>query len=374
VVPNDRKVRIEVGYGLEGSITDALSSRIIRSVIGPAFRSGDYGGGVDRALEALMTAASGKAPDLPQDARDNQNQQHGAPPINIVFLLFLFLPFILPFIFGGRRGRRGLGGFFIGGGAWGASSGGGGGWGGGGGVGGGGGGAAASRAAAAVSGAAVRRVPGEASDADGDAVKTVSEADAQRIEGAIAALEARSRAEFVVAVVPASARYSRGRAAVAVAWAVGAALLYFRFLPWGGEMAGLALQVPVAAAVWALFGWAPLHRLLISPAQADKAVRGNAFRLFAERGIHRTRDATGILLLISELEHRAVLLGDRGVHDVVGDAGWAAHVQHLVGRIREGKTAEGVIEVIERLAAVLERDAPVLPDDTDELPNRIVRE
>lgn len=197
--------------------------------------------------------------------------------------------------------------------------------------------------------------------------------DIRRIEAAIGALEQKTSAEFVVAVVPSSARYSRGRAAVAVVWAVASAILYFRFVPWGGELAALALQLPVAGAVWALFGWPPLHRLLVPAAEAERAVRANAFRLFAERGVYRTRDATGVLVLVSELEHKAVILGDRGVHHLVGDAGWQAHVAHLVGRIREGKGADGVIEVLEGVASVLAEHAPRKPDDTDELPNQVVR-
>jgi putative membrane protein len=228
---------------------------------------------------------------------------------------------------------------------------------------------AVSRAEAAEAAVAVALpAPGK-----GKSVSTFTNEDIQRIEGAVSALEAKTSAEFVVAVVPASAHYSRGRAAVAIVWAVAAAIVFFRFVPWGGEMTALALELPVAWAVWALFGWTPLHRRLISAAEAERAVRANAFRIFAERGVYRTRDATGVLILVSELEHRAVILGDRGVHGVVGDAGWQAHVAHLVQRIREGKGADGVIEVLERLSALLERGVPRKADDTDELPNTVVR-
>jgi uncharacterized protein len=46
VVPQDRRMRIEVGYGLEGTLTDAHASRIIRNVMTPRFKQGDYDGGV----------------------------------------------------------------------------------------------------------------------------------------------------------------------------------------------------------------------------------------------------------------------------------------------------------------------------------------
>jgi uncharacterized protein len=56
----DRKVRIQPGYGLEGALPDALCSRIIRETIAPAFRSGNYGAGIDAALTAVMKATGGE--------------------------------------------------------------------------------------------------------------------------------------------------------------------------------------------------------------------------------------------------------------------------------------------------------------------------
>ena len=57
VVKDDRKIRIEVGYGLEPSLTDAVTSRIISETIAPKFRDNDYDGGIAAGLEALMQAA-----------------------------------------------------------------------------------------------------------------------------------------------------------------------------------------------------------------------------------------------------------------------------------------------------------------------------
>src|SRR5438445_13588701 len=54
VVPGDRKVRIEVGYGLEGTLTDAKSSRIIREEMVPRFRTGDFSGGITAGVKAVL--------------------------------------------------------------------------------------------------------------------------------------------------------------------------------------------------------------------------------------------------------------------------------------------------------------------------------
>ena len=53
VAPNEHKVRIEVGYGLEGTLTDALSSVIISSAIVPRFKAGDFSGGIERGVDGL---------------------------------------------------------------------------------------------------------------------------------------------------------------------------------------------------------------------------------------------------------------------------------------------------------------------------------
>jgi uncharacterized protein len=61
VVPDDHKMRIEVGYGLEGTLTDVQSSRIIRNVMTPAFKGGDYDGGVKAGVDAVIATLEGKA-------------------------------------------------------------------------------------------------------------------------------------------------------------------------------------------------------------------------------------------------------------------------------------------------------------------------
>ena len=58
VAPADHKVRIEVGYGLEPVLTDALSEQIIANDIVPAFRKGDIAGGVTAGTDAIAVAAS----------------------------------------------------------------------------------------------------------------------------------------------------------------------------------------------------------------------------------------------------------------------------------------------------------------------------
>jgi uncharacterized protein len=60
VAKNDRKLRIEVGYGLEGALTDVTSRRIIDEIIVPKFRSGDFAGGIDAGVDRMIAVANGE--------------------------------------------------------------------------------------------------------------------------------------------------------------------------------------------------------------------------------------------------------------------------------------------------------------------------
>jgi uncharacterized protein len=67
VAKNDRRLRIEVGYGLEGALTDVTAKRIIDEIITPKFRNGDFAGGISDGVERMIRVADGEA--LPAPAR-----------------------------------------------------------------------------------------------------------------------------------------------------------------------------------------------------------------------------------------------------------------------------------------------------------------
>jgi uncharacterized protein len=151
VAPTEHRVRIEVGYGLEPIITDALSEVIIQQAVLPKFRTGDFNGGVEAGADALIqqlsldpSQAEAKAAAAAQQAQGNQGAMSGASPLSIL-LIILFVAIalgrvfggfgFLPFLFmGGLGGGRGYGGGGFGGGGFGGGGfgGGGGGFGGGG--------------------------------------------------------------------------------------------------------------------------------------------------------------------------------------------------------------------------------------------------
>ena len=134
VFAEERKIRIEVGYGLEGTVTDAFASRVIREQIGPAFQRGAWGEGLTAGADAIMQKIrTGEEPVPPVRRRGEGGGREDIGIIPILVILFVVF-FVLAPMLSGRR--KGCGGcifpffFFPGGGI--TLGGGGGGWGGGG--------------------------------------------------------------------------------------------------------------------------------------------------------------------------------------------------------------------------------------------------
>jgi putative membrane protein len=200
-----------------------------------------------------------------------------------------------------------------------------------------------------------------------------SETDRRRIEEAVRALEKESATELVVAIVPRSADYWEPRIGLAIAWSLAAAIAVLRLRPELDPLWAVLLQIPMGLLTFLLFGLGPLARLLVPKSASRDAVERRAFELFAARGLHTTRDRTGMLILVSELEHRVVILGDRAIHERVGSAGWQAHVDHVIAAIQRGDAATGLLEVMERLGRAHAELLPVGQGDENEIPDDIVR-
>jgi hypothetical protein len=99
IAKNDRKMRIEVGNGMEGLLTDARASQIIRNTITPKFRSGDYTGGVEAGVKRIIDAAEGK--DQSVDSEDMESI------ISLIFIIVLiFIVVIIATRKGSRSGKR----------------------------------------------------------------------------------------------------------------------------------------------------------------------------------------------------------------------------------------------------------------------------
>jgi uncharacterized protein len=119
VAPHERKVRIEVGYGLEGTLTDAISKLIITNAIVPRFKVNDYAGGIDRGVDdiiAVLTTDSADWQARPHLRVDDQPSLVDAAVPILVLIIFVILFLTMMHNArnsGGRIVRRGGNSIFI---------------------------------------------------------------------------------------------------------------------------------------------------------------------------------------------------------------------------------------------------------------------
>jgi uncharacterized protein len=138
VAPNERRVRLEVGYGLEGTLTDALATVIITNAITPRLKAGDFGGGISRGVDDVITVLTTDASDWQKRPSLRLDGEQTSDPVNWLIIALLialvtllivspgfrwfFLNVVLNLLFnsGGLRsggGTLGGGGFSGGGGS-----------------------------------------------------------------------------------------------------------------------------------------------------------------------------------------------------------------------------------------------------------------
>jgi len=201
----------------------------------------------------------------------------------------------------------------------------------------------------------------------------VSEADARHINEAIRQVEARTSGELVTVIARAADPYPY----VPLLWSSMLALLVPGIL-W---LAGLATDVVTIYAAQilaflgfaALFHWPPLKHLLVPTSVQHRQAGRLAREQFYAQGLHLTRGRTGVLLFVSVAERYVEILADEGIHQRVPEGTWDRVVAEFVGRVREGRIAEGFLSAIAACGDILAAQCPREPDDRNELPDRLVQ-
>jgi uncharacterized protein len=102
VAVNDRRLRLEVGYGLEGVLPDAIANRIIGDYIVPRFRARDYAGGIIAGIDAVLKVISNEP--LPESARDKGRNQ--GPGLGNIAMLIVTLALFALMVFASNANRR----------------------------------------------------------------------------------------------------------------------------------------------------------------------------------------------------------------------------------------------------------------------------
>jgi putative membrane protein len=201
--------------------------------------------------------------------------------------------------------------------------------------------------------------------------KFINEAGRKAIESAVASAESNTSGEIVPVVVGASSTYDWiGYRAAFLGWlAASLVTLWLHYsLPFALDYWGIyACQLGGIALGWAFSrtSWG-LH-LLVSEKAMEEEVGETALSAFVKNGLMNTRSRTGVLIFVSLKEHRVQILGDKGIHEKVGEGFWRAEAQQIVQSIRAGRPAEGLVKAIADIGEKLKAHFPRAADDKNEL-------
>jgi putative membrane protein len=203
--------------------------------------------------------------------------------------------------------------------------------------------------------------------------------DRQKIRAAVVAAEARTRGEIVPMVVPASGRYGAAPLLGALlALLVLSGILVFEPESWGFSISPpvILLTVVLAYVLGNVMGSFPaILRWLTPNDHMELQVRRRAEAAFYEHGLHKTREASGILIMISQLEHRVQILADRAIDEKVPPKTWDAVVEQLVQATKQGRPTDGLCRAITQCGELLSVHFPARPgDNPDELDDDLIQE
>ena len=207
----------------------------------------------------------------------------------------------------------------------------------------------------------------------GRAEQFFTEQEKKAIADAIAAVEKTTAGEVAVMVVDASDTYPEGKI-LAGALVGGMAALIVTDLLFADSLWHF---VPLWAALSCGVGWLatllpPLKRLFVTPGRLEGEVQLRAIRAFYEKGLYKTRDASGVLFFISIFERKVWVLADQGIHAKISQEELQGYALGVARAIKEGRAAVALCDAIGSVGRVLAEHFPVRADDVNELPDEVL--
>ncbi len=209
-----------------------------------------------------------------------------------------------------------------------------------------------------------------------------SDQDHERIRQAVTEAERHTRGEIVPMVIQQSARYreTRYRAGIGCAFFILCTLLTIEgeWLPWGWHATNAGWLLLTMIAAYGLGNWlgtlGPVIRLLTSNERMAYKVNLRAHQVFLEHGLHRTELGTGVLILISLLEHRIEVLTDDPILDRVSPETWENMVRLIRHGFQKGNPVQSICQAIQTCGRVLAEEFPTEKGQANpnELPNDLI--
>ena len=202
--------------------------------------------------------------------------------------------------------------------------------------------------------------------------KFFNDQEKERIYQSIVAAESKTAGEIVPMIVTSSARYTEVELYGLIAGLfIGMSAEWLWSDPWGSPFVNL--WPIVGACTGFLLCQIPSIKRLVTPKnRIQAAVHTLALAAFSQHGLHYTRDHTGILILISLLEHRVEVLADRGINAKVEPATWQEISKIVADGLKSNRACEAICKAIDRCGEILAAHFPRRSDDQNELPDRLV--
>lgn len=197
-----------------------------------------------------------------------------------------------------------------------------------------------------------------------------------RIEKAIASAESRTSGEIVPVLVRRSSTVGHVPILAMALLLVAAFMLDLPIVlsQWGGnELIWIGVLLLAAAALgYGLSNFDAIDRLLTPRPDQMRQVDMRAQIEFYELGLSQTEARTGVLLLVSLMEHRAVVLADRGISEKLDATAWQEVVDLMIDGVKSGDLAGGMCAAIDRCGELLAAHFPIAADDANELRDHLI--
>ncbi|MFZ1984971.1 MAG: TPM domain-containing protein [Desulfatitalea sp.] len=207
----------------------------------------------------------------------------------------------------------------------------------------------------------------------------LSDQEREQIDAAVRAAEKQTAGEIVCLIMASSYRYPMANVIGATVLGLPLALVLTHWIGahyWIGTQnmwLFIGLFGVLFTAIYLLVDHTPwLKRRFISRLEIEEEVHEAAVTAFFNHGLYRTRDATGILVFVSVLEHKVWILADHGINAKVPAGHWDALVASITAGIRQKQAAAAICTAVASIGAILESHFPIRADDRDELKSVIV--
>lgn len=202
----------------------------------------------------------------------------------------------------------------------------------------------------------------------------LTQLDQDRISKAVLEAEKHTTGEIVPMIVTQSDDYPGARWRLAIVIALLFGFLAYSFLGDYDPVWILWAQIPGLYIGYWLGAFDVILRPFLLSSKIDEEVYQRALQAFITRDLHATKDRTGILIMVSLLEHRVEILADTGINAKVSGDTWQKIVSNMIGNIKSGDLAEGFCIAVRECGEVLAKDFPGTHDNPDEISNKVIIE